>query len=75
MTFCVKVHHALAGEFLCVCLVLPIVSLCGSRQALQGEAPPSRDRQNTVRHLVQMMAIAEARWPGPRLHSRLEVGI
>jgi len=64
-----EVRRALAGQFLCVALVIPIVAICGPQD--QSEEFPtnskksirrrssSTDRTNTVRHLIQMMSIKE----------------
>lgn len=55
---------SVAGEFLCVCLVIPIVALCGPKEwssPIMARRASSGDRQNALRHKVQMMAITEER--------------
>ena len=58
-----EVSRALAGQFLAVTLVTPIVALFGPQEFLRmrktRRRSSSSDRQNTVRHLIQMMAITE----------------
>eukprot|EP00092_Neocalanus_flemingeri_P094678 GFUD01120401.1.p1 GENE.GFUD01120401.1~~GFUD01120401.1.p1 ORF type:complete len:464 (-),score=144.12 GFUD01120401.1:120-1511(-) len=58
-----EVRRAMAGQFLVVCLVVPIVALFGPQEFLKTRdtrrRSSSSDRQNTVRHLIQMMAITE----------------
>ena len=62
----VQVRRALAGEFLYVVLVIPIVAMYGPldiEEKMEGtrrytrRRKSSADRTNTVRHLIQMMAI------------------
>jgi len=64
-----EVRRALAGQFLCVALVIPIVAICGPQDQPQDlptnskkhfrRRSSSTDRTNTVRHLIQMMSIRE----------------
>jgi len=58
-----EVSRAMAGQFLVVSLVVPIVALFGpeefSKTRETRRRSSSSDRQNTVRHLIQMMAITE----------------
>ena len=57
-------RRALCGQFLCVCLVIPIVVLCGPDTWDMFHDDTLRktsnvERKNTVRHMMQMMAITE----------------
>ena len=58
-----EVSRAMAGQFLVVCLVVPIVALFGPQEFSKirdaKRRSSSSDRQNTVRHLIQMMSISE----------------
>ena len=55
-----EVSRAMAGQFLAVALVIPIVALFGPQEFLKlRRRSSSSDRQNTVRHLIQMMSISE----------------
>ena len=58
-----EVSRAMAGQFLVVALVVPIVTLFGPQEFLKMRGTRRRssssDRQNTVRHLIQMMSITE----------------
>lgn len=58
-----EVERALAGQFLVVTLVIPIIALFGpleyKNRRDSRRRSSSSDRQNTVRHLVQMMSITE----------------
>ena len=56
-----EVSRAMAGQFLAVALVTPIVALFGPQELMREtrRRSLSSDRQNTVRYLIQMMSISE----------------
>lgn len=55
-----EVKRALRGQFLCVAFIIPIVIYCGPAEwRVERRRGASVDRKNTVRHLIQMMAITE----------------
>ena len=58
-----EVRRALAGQFLVVFLVIPILAIFGPQEInnkqTEKRKSASFERGNTVRHLVQMMSITE----------------
>ncbi|TRY70868.1 hypothetical protein TCAL_10311 [Tigriopus californicus] len=58
--FLYEVKRALRGQFLCVAFIIPIVIYCGPTEwRFERRRGSSSDRKNTIRHLIQMMAIHE----------------
>ena len=63
--FKAEVARALAGQFLVVAVVIPILAMFGPQEFDKIQSMSTRrksasfDRENTIRHLIQMMAILE----------------
>ena len=56
-----EVDRALAGQFIIVSLVIPILAMFGPQEFVKSTRRRSAtfDRENTIRHLIQMMSIVE----------------
>ena len=54
-----QVERALAGQLLCVLVVTPILVMFGPRQRNKARQRTSSERQTSVKHIIQMMAITE----------------
>jgi len=52
-----EVRRALAGEMICLGVITPVLVMCGPRERYRTRK--ISDRENTVKHLIQMMSIRE----------------
>ena len=60
--FKLEVERSLAGQFLIVAVAIPIIAMFGPQEFLKStrrRSAASFGRENTIRHLIQMMSIVE----------------
>jgi len=57
--FALEAEKALVGQLLCLVIVTPILVMFGPKHKKRGSHRKTSERETTVKHIIQMMTIAE----------------